>query len=113
MNSAEVGAYWEHRRREVPGRLVISWDGSPLHRRHPLQECRAHGASPRLHLVRLPAYAPERNPDEGFWPQFKGVEWRNVCCFALRHLRDELRAALTPVRRQPRLLKGCSVGAGR
>jgi transposase len=112
LNAEAVIAFLEHLRREVPGRLVIIWDGSPIHRRHTIQEFLANGASPRLHLERLPAYAPELNPDEGVWQQLKGVELRNVCCFDLRHLRDELRAAVKRVRRKPRIIQGCFKGAG-
>ncbi len=54
-------------------------------------------------LERLPAYAPELNPGEGLWPQLKGVELRNVCCFHLPQLRRELREAVNRVRRQPSL----------
>ena len=112
MNSEEVVAFVAHLRREGPGRRVIIWDGSPMHRRHTIQAFLANGASQRLHLERLPAYAPELNPDEGFWPQLKGVEMRNLCCFNRRHLRDELRAAVTRVRRKPRILTGCFAGTG-
>ena len=104
--------FLEHLLREVPGRIVIIWGGSPIHRSQTIQEFLTHGAAHRLHLERLPAYAPELNPDEGFWHQLKGVELRNVCCFDLRHLRDELRAAVKRVRRKPRILKGCVAGAG-
>jgi transposase len=51
-----------------------------------IQEFLAHGVAPRLHLERLPAYAPELNPGEGLWQQLKGVELRNVCSFTLSHL---------------------------
>jgi transposase len=112
LNSEDVVAFLEHLLREVPGRMVIIWDGSPIHRSHTIQEFLANGASQRLHLERLPAYAPELNPDEGFWQQLKGVELRNLCCFDLRHLRDELRSAVKRVRRKPRILKGCFAGAG-
>jgi transposase len=112
MNSEDVVAFLEHLLREVPGRMVIIWDGSPIHRSHTIQEFLANGASQRLHLERLPAYAPELNPDEGVWQQLKGVELRNLCCFDLRHLRDELRSAVKRVRRKPRILKGCFAGAG-
>jgi transposase len=91
LNSEDVVAFVEHLLREVPGRIVLIWDGSPIHRSQTIQECLAHGAAHRLHLERLPAYAPELNPAEGIWQQLKGVEWRNVCGFDLRHLRDELR----------------------
>ena len=112
MNAADVVTFLEHLRREVPGRIVIIWDGSPIHRSHTLQEFLANGAAPRLHLERLPAYAPELNPSKRVWHQLKGVEWRNLCCFDRRHLRDELRTAVTRVRRQPRILTGCCAGAG-
>jgi transposase len=112
LNSEDVVTFLEHLLREVPGRLVIIWDGSPIHRSHTIQEFLANGAAQRLHLERLPAYAPELNPGEGVWQQLKGVELRNLCCFDLRHLRDELRTAVKRVRRKPRILKGCFAGAG-
>ena len=106
MDSGDVVAFLEHLLREVPGRLVIIWDGSPIHRSHVIQEFLAHGAARRIHLERLPAYAPELNPGEGLWQQLKGVELRNVCCFNLPHLRHELRDAVKRVRRKPRVLQG-------
>jgi transposase len=112
INSADVVAFLEHLLREVPGRIVVIWDGSPIHRSQTIQEFLANGAAHRLHLERLPAYAPELNPGEGVWQQLKGVELRNVCCFNLPHLRHELRAAVKRVRRKPRILKGCVAGAG-
>jgi DDE superfamily endonuclease len=81
MNSEDVVAFLEHLLREVPGRMVIIWDGSPIHRSLTIKKFLANGASQRLHLERLPAYAPELNPDEGVWPQLKGVERRNPCSF--------------------------------
>jgi transposase len=65
----------------------------------------------RLHLERLPAYAPELNPGEGLWAQLKGVERRHLCGFNLTHLRHERRAAVRRVRRTPRLIKSFFRGA--
>lgn len=92
--------------------MVLIWDGAPIHRRQVIKEFLANGAAQRIHLERLPAYAPELNPDEGVWQQLKGVELRNMCCFDLPHLRAELRDAVKRVRRKPRILKGCFAGAG-
>jgi transposase len=111
INSADVVAFLEHLRREVPGRLGIMWDGAPMHRRHVIQECLAHGAAQRIHLERLPAYAPELNPGEGLWAHLTGVELRHVCGFNLTPLRKERRHAVKQVRRKPRILKGCFEGA--
>jgi transposase len=109
INSVDVVAFLEHLLREVPGRLLILWDGAPIHRSHLIKEFLATGAAPRLHVERLPAYAPELNPGEGLWGHLKGVELRNMCCFNLNHLRQELRAAVKRVRRKPRVIKGFSV----
>jgi transposase len=112
MNSADVVTFLEHLLREVPSRMVIIWDGAPIHRSHVIKEFLANGASHRIHLEPLPAYAPELNPGEGLWQQLQGVELRNVCCLDIPHLRGELRDAVKRVRRKPRILKGCFQGAG-
>jgi transposase len=106
-----VRAFLQHLLREVPGRMVILWDGAPIHRSHLLKEFLANGAAQRLHVERLPAYAPELNPDEGLWAYLKRVELRNVCCFNLGHLRKELRDAVKRVRRKPRVIEGFFSGA--
>ena len=112
MHSADVVTFLEHLLREVPSRMVVIWDGAPIHRRHVIKEFLAKGAGHRIHLEPLPAYAPELNPGEGLWQQLKGVELRNVCCLDIPHLRGELRDAVKRVRRKPRILKGCFQGAG-
>jgi transposase len=112
MNSVDVVAFLEHLLREVPGRMLIIWDGAPMHRRQVIKTCLANGAAQRMHLERLPAYAPELNPGEGLWAQLTGVELRHVCCVNLPHLRHELRDAVTRVRRKPRGLQGFFHGAG-
>lgn len=113
LNSDDVVAFLEHLLREVPGRMVIIGDGAPIHRSHVIKEFLANGAAHRLHLERLPAYAPELNPGEGFWAQLKGVELRNLCCFNIAHLRKELREAVKRVRRRPRLIASFFRGATR
>jgi transposase len=111
INSEDVVAFLEHLLREVSGRLVVIWDGAPIHRSQVIRDFLAHGAAQRLHLERLPAYAPELNPGEGLWQQLKGVELRHVCCFNLPHLRRELRDAVKRVRRKPRVIQSFFRGA--
>ena len=112
MDSSDVVAFLEHLLRGVPGRMVLIWDGAPMHRSHVIRELLAKGAAQRLHLERLPAYAPELNPGEGLWQQLKGVERRNVCGFNIPHLRREVHDAVKRVRRRPRLIKSFFRGAG-
>jgi transcriptional regulator with XRE-family HTH domain len=68
-------------------------------------------AAQRLHVERLPAYAPKLNPGEGLWGHLQGVERRHLCCFDLPHLRRELRDAVKRVRRKPRVIAGFFQGA--
>jgi transposase len=111
LNSADVVAFLEPLLREVTGHLVLIWDGAPMQRSRVITEVIANGARQRLHVARLPAYAPELHPGEGLWAQLKGIELRNVCGFSLTHLRQERRDAVKRVRRKPRLIKGCFEGA--
>ena len=111
ITSADVVAFLEHLLREVPGRMVLIWDGAPIHRSRVIRDFLANGAAQRLHLERLPAYAPELNPGEGLWQHLKGVELRNVCCFDIPHLRHELRDAVKRVRRRPHLITSFFRGA--
>jgi len=78
-----VVAFLARLRREVSGRRVILWDGASIHRSQLIKEFLATGAAPRLHLERLPAYAPELNSGEGLWAQLKGVERRHLFMTAL------------------------------
>jgi transposase len=111
MNSADVVAFVEHLLREAPGRLIIMWAGAPLHRSQVIKTFLANGAAPRLHLERLPAYAPDLNPGEGLWQQLNGVEWRHLYCLHIPHLRHELRDAVKRGRRTPRLIQSFFRGA--
>jgi transposase len=111
LNSVDVVGFLEHLLREVSGQMVLIWDGAPIHRSRVIQEFLANGAAQRIHLERLPAYAPELNPGEGLWQQLKGVELRNVCCFNIPHLTHELRDAVKRVRRKPRLITSFFRGA--
>jgi transposase len=111
LNSVDVVGFLEHLLREVSGQMVLIWDGAPIHRSRVIQEFLANGAAQRIHLERLPAYAPELNPGEGLWQQLKGVERRNVCCFNIPHLTHELRDAVKRARRKPRLITSFCRGA--
>lgn len=110
MNSADVVAFGEHLLREIPGRMLIMWDGAPIHRRQAIKAFLANDAAERLHLERLSVYVPELNPGEGLWKQLKGGELRNVCCVNLPPLRHNLRDAVKRIRRKPRVLHGCFQG---
>jgi transposase len=103
----EVVAFLRHLLRQVPGPLLVIWDGAPIHRAQPVKDFLAQGAAARLQLEQLPGYAPELNPDEGIWNYLKHVELRNLCCADLAELRLELGLAVKRLRHKRHVLRGC------
>ena len=78
-----------------------------IHRSKAVKEFLAEGASARLHLERLPGYAPELNPEEGIWKHLKYVELTHVCCRSLWELRRDLRKAKERLRHKKHVILGC------
>lgn len=107
FRSAGVVHFLEHLLRHVPGKLLIIWDGSPIHRSQVIKDFLSNGAAKRIHLERLPAYAPDLNPDEGIWNYLKRVELKNICCRDLAQLRTALRQATERLRHKKRVIKAC------
>ena len=103
----DVVRFLEHALRQIPGKLLIIWDGSPIHRAKVVKEFLADGAAARVQLEQLPGYAPELNPDEGIWKHLKYVELKNVCCRSLSELRVELRKAKERLRHKKHVILGC------
>jgi transposase len=93
--------------RKVKGQLLVIWDGSPIHRGQAIKAFLAKWAATRLHLVQLPGYAPELNPDEGIWNYVKRVELKNVCCRDVVHLATEVRKAKDRLRHKPEIIRSC------
>src|SRR5918995_171165 len=91
----------------IAGKLLVIWDGSPIHRSKAVKEFLNDGAASRLQLEQLPGYAPELNPDEGIWKHLKGVELKNLCCQNLYELRSELCKAKERLRHKRHIILGC------
>lgn len=89
------------------GKVLVVWDGAPIHRSKVVKEYLRTESGGMVHLERLPAYAPEVNPDEGVWRHLKQVELRNICCDTLQMLRRELRCATKRLRHKLDVLRGC------
>lgn len=107
FRGADCACFLQQLLRHLPGKLLVLWDGAPIHRAGPIQALLARGAAARLQLVQLPAYAPEVNPDEGIWNLLKRVELRNLVCDDLPELRHELHLAVQRLRRKPHLIRAC------
>lgn len=98
--------------REIPGKLLVIWDGAPIHRAQVIKGFLAKGGARRIHLERLPAYAPELNPQEGVWNLLKRVELKNICCLDVQHVQRELRRAKERLRHRKSVLRQCFAHAG-
>lgn len=98
--------------REIPGKLLVIWDGAPIHRCKVVKEYLAKGGAKRIHLEQLPTYAPELNPQEGVWNLLKRAELKNVCCLDVQHVQRELRRAKERLRHRKSVLRQCFAHAG-
>ena len=103
----DVVRFLKHLMRQIPGKLLLIWDGSPIHRGGAGKDFLASGASWRLKLEQLPGYAPDLNPDEGVWKHLKCVELKNLCCQSLAELKVELRKAKERLRHKREVILGC------
>jgi transposase len=107
FKSQDVVRFLRHLLGQIPGKLLVIWDGSPIHRGRAVKAFLSSGASKRLKLEQLPGYAPDLNPDEGIWKHLKYVELKNVCCQNLLELKVELRKAKERLRHKRDVILGC------
>jgi hypothetical protein len=105
--------FLEHVMHCLGPRLLVIWDGSPIHRRSEVQQFLASASGRGIMVEDLPGYAPDLNPwDAGGWQHLKHVELRNVVCMDLEELHLELHAAISRLRQKPHLIRGFYKAAG-
>jgi transposase len=112
LTGCESVLFLKHLLHALSDKLLVIWDGSPIHRGAEVKTFLADGGAKHVHLERLPPYAPDLNPDEGVWDLLKYVELRNVCCLNLGHLHDELNLAIRRLRSKLYLIRACFKEAG-
>lgn len=108
----DIVRFLKHLLRHVEGKLLVIWDGLPAHRGQAVREFLRQGGARRIHLERLPSYAPDLNPDEGVWNYLKNVELRNLCCHHIQELRQELRKAIARLRHKTDVIQSFVRQAG-
>src|SRR4051794_31336943 len=112
LRGPDVVGFLQHLLRHIAGKLLVIWDGAPIHRAQVVKDFLAQGGAARIWLEQLPAYAPELNPDEGIWNYLKRIELRNLCCDDLTELRLELRLAAARLRHKGAIIRGCITQCG-
>lgn len=111
LNGMHCIEFLVHLLRVAGPRLLVIWDGSPIHRRAEVQQFVAdtHG---KVQVEALPGYAPDLNPwDEGGWHHLKQVEMRNLVCLDLEQLHQEFHLAVARLRQKPHLIRAFFVQA--
>jgi hypothetical protein len=74
--------FLKHPIRRIPGKLLVAWDGSPIHRGGAGEDFLASGAASRLQLEQSPGYAPDLDPEERVRKHLECVELKRT--FAAR-----------------------------
>jgi transposase len=112
LNGLHSVEFLVHLRRVAGSRLLVIWDGSPIHRRTEVKEF-VSDTRGKVWLEALPGYAPDLNPwDEGGWQHLKHVEMRNLVCRDLEELHEEFHLAVGRLRQKPHLVQSFFAQAG-
>jgi transposase len=112
LNGLHCIEFLLHLQRVAGPRLLLIWDGSPIHRRTEVTSF-VTGTRGNVWLEALPGYAPDLNPwDEGGWHHLKDVEMRNLVCLDLEELHQEFHLAVGRLRQKPHLVRSFFAQAG-
>lgn len=104
FNNQRTAGFLEMLMRAIPSRMIVLWDGGPMHKGNPIRES-VERFAPRLNLERLPPYAPMLNPVEPLW---RWLKYGRLCNFAptdARHLNRQVVAALESIDRDQGYLR--------
>lgn len=106
IKSPQVIEFLQALRRQLPGKVLLLWDGAPIHRSK-LVSAYLQSQAHWLHVERLPAYAPELNPVEYLWSYWKQHELANFCpkdIWELGHAASQALKRIHRRKRRPKLL---------
>jgi transposase len=106
IKGPQVVEFLKHLQRHVPGKILILWDGAPIHRCALVRDYIASTRG-RIAVERLPAYAPELNPVEYMWGHLKTHEIANLLVTHAWELSLEATAALRKMRRRNSIITAC------
>ena len=89
MITGQMGNFLQVVRERYPGKFIITIvDGASSHRAKDLR------VPPGMHLERLPAYAPELNPQEHIWDELRDQEFPNRVFESMEAVISQLRPGL-------------------
>jgi len=96
FKAVHVAPFLRQLLRHMPGPVILVWDQGPIHKGAAIE--RVLRDNPRLQAERFPKYAPELNPAEQIWNEFKG-HTANSLPMDKQDIRNSLHANKRRVRR--------------
>jgi transposase len=112
LNGLHTVEFLVHLGHVAGDRLLVIWDGSPIHRRAEVMEFVSETRG-KVWLESLPGYAPDLNPwDEGGWHHLKDVEMGNLVCHDLEELHEQFHLAVGRLQQKPHLVRSFFAQAG-
>lgn len=106
IKAPHIIRYLKELRKHLSGkRLLLIWDGLPVHRSRVVKEY-LETQKHWLKIERLPAYAPELNPIEYLWSAMKRKDLTNLPPKGLKHLKRRIYFSKKRISTDSQLLKG-------
>lgn len=113
LTAAQSAEFLEHLLRQTGKRVLVIWDGSPIHRWGTVRKYLSSKSVKQIKVETMPGYAPDLSPwDQGGWHHLKHVEMRNLSCLDLEELHLELHLAIGRLRQKPGLIQSFFAAAG-
>ena len=109
IDTAGVVAFLRDLLRHLRGKVVVIWDGGSNHKGPLMRELLSE--FPRLHLERLPGYAPDLNPVEMIWSYLKHGLMANFVPRDVGHLDQVVRDHLAELRGNPGRMRALWAGS--
>jgi transposase len=109
VDAAAVASFLRHLLRHLRGKVIVVWDGGSNHKGPLIRELLRR--YPRLHLERLPAYAPDLNPVEMVWSHLKYGKLSNFVPRDVKHLDQVVQRHLSELSLAPKQIKALWAGA--
>ncbi len=109
IDAAGVAAFPRDLPPHLRGEVIVVWDGGSNHKGPLIRELPSQ--YPRLHLERLPGYAPDLNPVEMLWSYLKYGLMADFVPRHVKHLDRVVTGHLGEVRSEPALIRSLRAGS--
>ena len=104
IKKEQVIEYLNQLLKEIPGYIVILWDGASSHRAKDVAKFLDEHKN-RISAWRIPPYSPDFNPVEWLWAEIKWSRMKGYCPKKLHELRQKLYSCIRHLRRRGDLVR--------